>query len=848
MLYNSLIWLMNRTNNDPNILPDTRIELVPINSRFDRGYSLTGALQLINQEKVAAIIGESNSRNTVTMAVAAAVNNVLHCSNLATTPQLSNKVDYPSTFRTQSNAALQARGILALVNSFNKTTIGILSSSDEFGNGVTQYLQLNAPLYNITVSLVVVYDVSKDDYRDDLRQFIEGQVQTIVMIAAQFPVVNVMMSASQLGMLDGSYWFVSTTGWTEGMFSSSAGQQFIKNITGTWQVQTPLQDDVNVYPDNSNIEAVEFRKWWTSLFYSNEFDPAPGVTKTYNASAFIAPYSPATFGIIPPSNCANDSQLAVANSIYKFLIPKDANTILAAAGNMCTGDKLKYLEGYLSIFALNTKYMIMKPTDFMHNTVKCGKILTGLFDYYTKTGKITVDQINNRELMTLAKGNITQLINNASLVDSFGVNITVDNGGDLLMDQEIWTYKLVNISSKKTIVQGTPVGRWLRESNVVTLKSDPLLFLGGKTAPPPTPVIPIVQFDAKKGLRYAFDAIVAVCSLFTIGLFAYMMAYQKMKIFMASSPVFLGLILLGANISYVGVYLFSMYPMTDGSCIVFGWFKYIGFAVVFGALLVKTYRISVIFVSKKNKARKLNDSVMLMYFGVIVAIWAAILAVWTIIPSQRPFLETESIANVAKNGTITHFFQTPHCNFTNYNYINLAAMVITLGAGVWLTYSVRNTPSAFNESKWIALAIYNWVVIGIVLVSFLGYFGDYDSDFISKNAISNFAVKDPDVIFVMEALVVILTQTGVAAVLFGPKMLEIQAGRGNNNDTFVSTNSSHGGGTNNNTNHDAGGKSSILGQSSVVDETARLLKSKDAQISKLEAELQELKAKLSGEK
>ncbi|KAJ3130843.1 hypothetical protein HK101_004924, partial [Irineochytrium annulatum] len=54
----------------------------------------------------------------------------------------------------------------------------------------------------------------------------------------------------------------------------------------------------------------------------------------------------------------------------------------------------------------------------------------------------------------------------------------------------------------------------------------------------------------------------------------------------------------------------------------------------------------------------------------------------------------------------------------------------------------------------------------------------------TQNAISNFAVHDPDVIFVMEAIMVIITQTGVVAVLFVPKVIEIMAGRGNENSTF----------------------------------------------------------------
>ncbi|KAI8854511.1 7 transmembrane sweet-taste receptor of 3 GCPR-domain-containing protein [Chytridium lagenaria] len=704
------------------------------------------------------------------MAVAAAITNVLHCANLATSPQLANKVDYPTSFRTQSTAVLQAKAMLSLINYFNKTSIGVFSSSDEFGNGLTQQLQLFAPSYNVTIALVTVYDFSKSDLREDLQPFIDGQIQTIILIAAQFPVVNVMRSASQLNMLNGDYWLIGTTGWTEAMYAAASSQPLLRNITGVWQVQTPSFEDAFLLPDGSNAEAVELRKWWTNLFVSNESPVFPGVTKTFSQS-YLMPLTAATAGFQFRSNCPNTTETSVANSISKFIFQTTSGnqTInMQAAGNMCTGQGLNYLEGYMSIYALNVGYMILKPTDFMQNTVKCGKLLVGMFDNYIKAGRITPQGINNRQMMSLTRNNITQLVNNANLTDVWGNRMMVDNGGDLQMEQEIWTYRWINITSRRQIVQGASVGKWWRSNNSITLNpNEPLLFLGGKNAPPPNRVIPIVQFAAKTSMRFAFDAIVAICSLFTLCLFVYMLVHQKVKIFMASSPNFLALILIGANISYVGVYLFSIYPMSSQSCIIFGWLKYLGFAVVFGALLVKTYRISVIFVNKKNKVRKMNDAVMLGYFSAFLVCWIAILVVWTVLPSQRPFLELNSVPQVAKNGTIINFFQTPHCQFNDYNYVNLGAMVLTLGGGVWLTYSVRNTPSAFNESKWIAIAIYNWVVIGIVL-----------------NAISNFAVKDPDVIFVMEALVVILTQTGVAAALFIPKVMEIMAGRGNNNDTL----------------------------------------------------------------
>ncbi|KAJ3204963.1 hypothetical protein HDU67_009196 [Dinochytrium kinnereticum] len=857
MCYNALLWYINRVNNDSTILPDTRIEIVPINSRLDRGVSLTSAQQLINQDRVVGIIGEVASRNTVTMAVAAAVNNVLHCANMATTPQLGNKIDYPTTFRTQSTALLQAKGILSVVNHYNRTSIGIFSSNDEFGTGMTQSLQLYAASYNISVSAVAVYDITKSDYREDLQVFINGGIQTIVIIASQSPVVDIMRSASQLNMLDGSYWMISTTGWTEAMFAASSAQAVLSTIPGVWQVQTPLFEDGVLLPDGSNAEAVALRSWHLDMFVSNEAPMFPGVSKNFNPSRNLMPLTAATASYVFPSNCPNSTQQNISSVIQKFYFPYvsgNQTITMQAAGNLCMGPNNAYIEGYTSIFALLTQNMITKPSDYQQNTIKCAKLMVGAFDHYIKAGKITVEGINNRQILSAANGNITQLINNANITDVFGMKMILDSSGDLQMEQDIWNYKVVNITSRKRGIQGVTVGRWWRENNSVAFNSEPLLFLGGKTAPPPPPIIPIIQFAAKRSMRYAFDGIVGLCSLFTIGLFCYMLAYSKMKIFMASSPNFLALILVGANISYIGVYLFSIYPMASGSrtfgllpsdesCVTFGWLKYLGFAVVFGALLVKvapsnpcinkTYRISVIFVNKKNKIRKLNDSVMLIYFTAIVAVWVVILVIWTVIPSQRPYLKVESIANVARNGTILNFYQTPVCEFNNYNFVCLGAMVITLGVGVYLTYTVRNTPSSFNESKWIAIGIYNWVVIGIVL-----------------NAISNFAVKDPDVIFVMEALVVILTQTGVAAALFVPKIMEIMGGRGNNNDTFMNSTSQ---GSEKQSTNAIGAQSSLLGIHSInaddgskkLEDMQRLIKNKETAIGKLEAELHAVKVENS---
>ncbi|KAI8844908.1 7 transmembrane sweet-taste receptor of 3 GCPR-domain-containing protein [Chytridium lagenaria] len=323
-------------------------------------------------------------------------------------------------------------------------------------------------------------------------------------------------------------------------------------------------------------------------------------------------------------------------------------------------------------------------------------------------------------------------------------------------------------------------------------------------------------------LRYALDGVVALCSFTSLALAAAMIFNLKQKIFKAASPLFLALILGGANISFISIWLFSQYPMTNSSCVVYGWLKYLGFAVVFGSLIVKTYRIYVIFASKRRGKQKLSDLIMLAYFLILIALWVMLLLVWTLVPSQRPMLDFDRRFKIDETGSVSSVEETPRCNFGTFNFICLAAMVLTLALGVFLTYSVRATPGAFNESKWMAYAIYNWVVIGIVL-----------------NAIANFAVSNPDIIFVMEALTVIITQTGVCVLMIAPKLLAISRGAGDEVDTFQSETSSS-----------SKKNASARGLSSAVESkmTTTINEAKDKEVEMLRKKLQENERELEAMK
>jgi hypothetical protein len=97
-------------------------------------------------------------------------------------------------------------------------------------------------------------------------------------------------------------------------------------------------------------------------------------------------------------------------------------------------------------------------------------------------------------------------------------------------------------------------------------------------------------------------------------------------------------------------------------------------------------------------------------------VWIAGLAIWTTLPNNSPLAESVTTTNFAANGTVLYFDTYQKCSFGKFNSIYVGYMVVNIIAGVYLTYTVRNVPSAYNESQWISYAIYNYVVIGIVLV------------------------------------------------------------------------------------------------------------------------------------
>uniref|UniRef100_A0A6P7EZK0 Probable G-protein coupled receptor CG31760 n=1 Tax=Diabrotica virgifera virgifera TaxID=50390 RepID=A0A6P7EZK0_DIAVI len=121
---------------------------------------------------------------------------------------------------------------------------------------------------------------------------------------------------------------------------------------------------------------------------------------------------------------------------------------------------------------------------------------------------------------------------------------------------------------------------------------------------------------------------VIICCLPIVVFFTW--KYGNVKVVRAASPVLLRVIALGAFFIYSTMIV--MYPKpTVYTCTARVWLREIGFSLTYGALMLKTWRISVIFRVRSAKAVKITDTNLLKRLGVILTIFTAFLIIRTLV-------------------------------------------------------------------------------------------------------------------------------------------------------------------------------------------------------------------------
>ncbi|XP_037537980.1 probable G-protein coupled receptor 158 [Nematolebias whitei] len=218
----------------------------------------------------------------------------------------------------------------------------------------------------------------------------------------------------------------------------------------------------------------------------------------------------------------------------------------------------------------------------------------------------------------------------------------------------------------------------------------------------------LVQEDG--ALWLALTSFQALCILLDLACMFGVYHFRKNKSIRTSGLVLLETILFGALLLYFQVMILYFNPGVF-LCILLRWVRLLGFATVYGTLILKLYRVLMVFLSRTaQRTPYMTSWRVLRLLAVILLVVLWFLLAWTSAVCQNPELSRALITA----GLTPEGLQFSTCLLDRWDYMMAIAEFLFLLWGVYLCYAVRTVPSAFNEPRYIAVAVYNELFISAI--------------------------------------------------------------------------------------------------------------------------------------
>ena len=195
-------------------------------------------------------------------------------------------------------------------------------------------------------------------------------------------------------------------------------------------------------------------------------------------------------------------------------------------------------------------------------------------------------------------------------------------------------------------------------------------------------------------------------------------AARESKVIMLSQPTFLYLILGSSFTSYLSILLNSNMIISSHQCMAVTWLGHMSFSICFGALFAKTWRLNKLFNNKKLRKMRISTNFVIHIVALISTVTALLLMLSVILGAVDSTLSLQPIGHVIERSNSYDLWVK--CDTLKGEapfYVLLGYEAILLIIAAMLSFLTRNLKVSFGESKWVALSVYNILVLGILVVS-----------------------------------------------------------------------------------------------------------------------------------
>ena len=176
----------------------TKVELVIKDSGGSPEKAVSFAKQLIDEDKVFAILGPSTSGETMAIKNIAEEGKTILISCAAAEVIVNPQAKY--VFKTPQMDKHAVIRIFQQMKKMNISRIGVLSSNTGFGKAGKEQLEKLAPEYGITIVISEVYDKAATDLTAEVTKVKASNIQAIVNWSIEPAQAIVIKNARQIGL------------------------------------------------------------------------------------------------------------------------------------------------------------------------------------------------------------------------------------------------------------------------------------------------------------------------------------------------------------------------------------------------------------------------------------------------------------------------------------------------------------------------------------------------------------------------------------------------------------------------------------------------------------------------
>ncbi|XP_076880786.1 metabotropic glycine receptor [Brachyhypopomus gauderio] len=186
--------------------------------------------------------------------------------------------------------------------------------------------------------------------------------------------------------------------------------------------------------------------------------------------------------------------------------------------------------------------------------------------------------------------------------------------------------------------------------------------------------------------------------------------YRRTRRIRASGVLLLEMILIGSLLLYFPVFILYFKP-SPFRCILLRWVRLLGFAIVYGTVTLKMYRVLKVFLSRTAQRMPYMSNICVMkLLGVMVLTVSWFLCAWT----------AGVLQNQDRNIPLLITFTTSDgqgfrvCDLDRWDYMMAVAELLLLCWGSALYRSVKRVPSAYHEPRYMGMAVHNELLVSSV--------------------------------------------------------------------------------------------------------------------------------------